>query len=615
MTKRLLGALLLTGLLAGCQMPGRSLSGSDRADNPEASQAATASDDGRISQTIPSLSAGSDLENGVADENALPVGEDSEVCPVSQDPETMEDMALLSDSNVQPPEDEGETAVEKVPLYDLPVVENEKVRYFIDYYAHRGSHGFRRWLERSGRYLPMMQAIFAEEGLPQDLAYLAMIESGFNEKACSRANAVGPWQFIASTARIYGLQSDWWRDERRDPVKATRAAARHLRDLHARFEGDWNLAIAAYNAGGGKVSQAVRRSGTRDFWAISRKKYLRAETRNYLPKLYAVLHIAKEPGKYGFENLDYQPPLSYDKVVLPSSTDLDIVASLCKVSYEEIQKLNPELKRWCSPPRVKGYKLRIPEGKREAFLRSYAEIPADRRANYCHYRIRSGDTLGALALRYGIRTRDIMTMNRIRNPRNLQVGADLVLPLRPDYTRRPVAMLTEDVTPSRPRTYKVRSGDSLWRIAHRFGVTTGQLAAWNGLRAGAVLKPGKVLKIAGGSARAEPPAGEYKVRSGDNLWTIARRLGVTTAQLCAWNGLRRNDILKPGMTLKISGVPAPRNSRKIIYQVRSGDSLWSISRRFDLSVSQIRDWNHLDKGHVLQPGQKLTLLVSDDGQG
>jgi membrane-bound lytic murein transglycosylase D len=331
--------------------------------------------------------------------------------------------------------------------------------------------------------------------------------------------------------------------------------------------------------------------------------------------LYAVLHIAKNPAKYGFENISYQTPLAFDEVPLPGSTDLDIVARLCNVSYREIQQLNPELKRWCTPPNVKDYPIRIPAGQREAFLTAYADIPANRRANYRHYRIRSGDTLGALAMRYGIKTRDIMSLNRIKNPRTLRVGRDLILPLRPDYTSAPIAALGDDYTHSRTRTYKVRKGDSLWHIARRFGVSTGQLAAWNGMRSDDVLRPGKVLKVAGDSSAPTRTAKVYRVRTGDSLWTIARKLGVTVNQLCAWNGLQRNTVLKPGMNLKHAGTPVASRPRKIIYHVRSGDSLWSISRRFDLAVVQIRNWNNLSRNHVLKPGQKLTLLVSDGHRG
>ncbi|ABA89283.1 lytic transglycosylase, SLT, LysM, LysM, LysM and LysM domain-containing [Syntrophotalea carbinolica DSM 2380] len=617
MLKRYGLVILVAGLLAGCQTSMQSVAVGGGDEPADSVRMEAVADSGMEQPPTRGLGAADDVkDNDVpAVESGLETEDALNVCEVPVDPETLEDMELLSDVDKKPPEDEGDTAVERDPVYDLPVVENDKVRYFIDYYTKRGSRGFRRWLERSGRYLPMMQAVFAEEGLPLDLAYLAMIESGFNVKACSRANAVGPWQFIASTGKMYDLHNEWWRDERRDPVKATRAAARHLRDLHARFNGDWPLAIAAYNAGPGKVSQAIRRTGSRDFWKISRGKHLRAETRNYLPKLFAVLHIAKSPAKYGFENLRYQAPLVYDEVALPSSTDLDIVARLCDVKYEDIQNLNPELKRWCTPPGIKNYRLRIPAGKREAFMKAYAKIPANRRANYRHYRVRSGDTLGALAVRYGIRSRDIMLLNRIKNPRALRIGSDLILPLRRDYSKAPVAALGDDYVRSKTRSYKVRNGDSLWRIARRFNVSTAQLAAWNGMAVNGVLRPGKVLKVAGGASRKLVLTGTYRVRSGDNLWTIARKRNVTVSQLCAWNGLSKNSLLKPGMVLKLAAAGGSVKSRKIIYKVRSGDSLWSISRRFDLAIGKICSLNNLGRKHVLQPGQKLTLLVGDDHRG
>lgn len=608
---------LLVGLMAGCQMPVRPAAGpADSGKNSSARAGSAVKNSGQV-KSLAKLTVADGLD-GVDDEEEQSAGEVEDVadgCVVPVDPETLEDMELLSDVDKLPPEDEGITAVEADQVYDISVVKNEKVRYFIDYYANRGSRGFRRWLERSGRYLPMMQAIFTEEGLPRDLAYLAMIESGFNEKACSRANAVGPWQFMAGTGKMYGLQNEWWRDERRDPVKSTIAAARHLRDLYERFEGDWNLAIAAYNAGAGKVGQAIRNSGSRDFWQLSREGHLHTETRNYLPKLFAVLHIAKNPAKYGFENIQYQEPLAYDEVTLPSSTDLDIVARLCGVENDAIQKLNPELKRWCTPPGIKDYKLRIPAGTRDVFLTAYAGIPANQRANYSHYRIRSGDTLGALAARFGVKTRDIMTLNRIKSPRSLRIGKDIVLPLSPDYTQDALASLGDDYSSAPVRSHKVRQGDTLWKIARRYDMTPAQLAARNGMSVDSVLRPGKVLKVAGSAAPSVKSSGTYKVRSGDNLWTIAKRFGVSTDRLCAWNDMGKNSVLKPGMVLKLSGVATGKKPRKIVYQVRSGDSLWSIGRRFSLPVGKIRNWNNLASNQVLRPGQKLTLHVGSDYRG
>jgi len=488
----------------------------------------------------------------------VPIAEEGDIAPL--DAETLEDLALLTEPDRAAPEDEGETVVEEAVAFDLPMVENAKVRYFVDYYSGPGRHGFRRWLERSGRYLPMMREIFAEQGLPLDLTYLAMIESGFNPRACSRANAVGSWQFMAGTGLNYGLRNDWWRDERRDPLKSTRAAARHLKDLHQRFDGDWYLAIAAYNAGSGKVSRAIQKYHSRDFWQLCRGNYLRKETKNYLPKLLAVLLIAKDPETYGFTDLQYQPALAFNVTKLPSSTDLDIVARLCGVSYEEIVALNPELKRWCTPPGLSNYPIRLPVGQTTSFSEKYAQIPAERRANYRRHRVKSGDTLIGMAKRYGIRSKDIVVLNNIRNPRALRVGRDLILPLRPG-----VALSADVLEEGYERTRQTR----------------------------------------------------YKIRKGDSLWSIARRFNVSTSQLCAWNGIGKKTIIKPGKVLRVVGSAtiASGGRHKLVYQVRPGDTLWDISRRYDLKTRDIMRWNQLGSKHVLQPGDRLTLLVKPGRQG
>ncbi len=308
-----------------------------------------------------------DLSLPSLDENGIDRNGSTEVV-VLLDAETLADNQLLQNSDQIPLKDLGQSLDHKEPVYDFPIVENDKVRYFIDYYTGRAHKTFKIWLERSGRYLPMMRKIFAEAGLPQDLAYLAMVESGFNDKAYSWAHAAGPWQFIESTGRRYGLKNDWWHDERRDPEKSTRAAAHFLSDLYKSFDGDWYLAVPSYNAGPGKLRQAVKRYKTRDFWELTRGKYLKAETKNYLPKLLAVIMIAKQPEKYGFTDLEYQEPIAYEVASLPSSTDLEVVARLSGTDYKLIKKLNPELKRWCTPPAAKDYQVRLPNGTQTAFL-------------------------------------------------------------------------------------------------------------------------------------------------------------------------------------------------------------------------------------------------------
>lgn len=490
------------------------------------------------------------------------------------DAETLADNQLLQGDDQLPPEDPGQIVALQEPVYDFPVVENDKVRYFVDYFSNRARDTFRLWLERSGRYLPMMREIFAEEGLPQDLAYLAMVESGFNDKAYSWAHAVGPWQFIESTGHRYGLKNDWWHDERRDPEKATRAAARFLADLYADFDGDWYLAVASYNAGPGKLRQAVKRYKTRDFWDLCRGKYLKDETKNYLPKLLAVLMIAKQPEKYGFSDLDYHEAIEYDTVALPSSTDIEVIARLSAVDYQLIKKLNPELKRWSTPPDAKDYLVRLPAGSKDSFWEAYAQLPKRQRANYARHKVRSGDTLLALSKRYGVRVQDIERLNNIRNARALQIGADLIVPLNPDSNgTNAFAELKDDYKRSQKASYKVRSGDSLWKISQKFNVTEKQLRVWNRLGWSNVIRPGQVLIVSSTAA------------------------SVKTASVKDASAMNHGP------------------STKVVYKVRPGDTLWAIGREFAVETRQIRSWNNLADNHVLQPGEHLTLHVNNGSRG
>lgn len=456
-----------------------------------------------------------------------------------------------------------------LPYYgDFPLAEHERVSRLIDYYTGRGRKTFSHWLARAGRYIPKIQMVFASEGLPLDLAYLAMIESGFNTKAYSWANAAGPWQFIESTGRLYGLKNNWWQDDRCDIEKSTHAAARHLNYLYDRFDGNWYLAVSAYNAGGGKVRRAIRERDSRDFWALTEGKVLREETRNYLPKLLAALTIVKDQKGYGFTDLDFAEPLEYDRVSVPTTTDLEIVARFCGVDYDEIKALNPELKRWSTPPGEKDYELRVPLGTAEQFNLLYAELPPDQRARYHRHQIKTGDTLGALAKKYHIQLDDIIALNRIKNPRALKVGSDLILPLKEGYTRLPVDELADSYVRSRRRTYKVRQGDSLWSIAKRFNVTQKQLRVWNRLGWSNLIRPGQTLAVS-----------------------------------------------QPGKAVVAKASRRSGPARKVIYKVQRGDTLWGIGRQFDVETDQIRSWNDLSGSHILHPGQTLTLMVPASGQG
>lgn len=286
---------------------------------------------------------------------------------------------------------------------------------------------FELYLMRSGRFLGMMKEIFRRKGLPEDLVYVSLIESGFNPRAYSPKKAAGPWQFIESTGRLYGLKVNYWVDERRDPIKSTRAAAEHLSDLYERFQ-SWDLAIAAYNGGAGRIRKALRRTKGEDFWDLHSSRHLRRETRNFVPKFLAAKLIAQDPVKYGFTDLDYYDRFVFDKVVLGSPTDLKVVARCSDTTLQDIKELNPELRRWSTPHDVSKYSVRIPEGASEIFQACFKDVSPKERLSARIYWVKKGDTLSEIASRAGIRVSTILRLNSIRKKSLLRIGQRLYLP-------------------------------------------------------------------------------------------------------------------------------------------------------------------------------------------
>jgi len=385
--------------------------------------------------------------------------------------------------------------------FDIPIVINGKVEHFIMYYQTRGRKVFNRWLVRSRRYIPLMRELLRENGLPEDLVYLALIESGFNPRAYSRRRAMGLWQFRYETGRRYGLRVDWWIDERRDPVKSTIAAARYLQHLYDRFE-CWYLAAAGYNAGEGKISRAIRRYKTEDFWELTKYRYLKRETKNFIPKIIAAALIAKDPEAYGFLDIAYEEPIRFETVRVPDATDLRVIAKAAESTYEELKGLNPELRRWCTPPNYPNYELKLPHGKREVFLQNFAEIPPSRRITFRRHVVRSGETLSHIALRYRTDVGAIMRMNRIGNKHRIRAGQSLIIPVRGSGGLRKREM-TRGVNRQRSLPdhgegafiYTVRKGDTLWEISRSMGVDLESLCRWNGIRNARRIYPGDKLEI------------------------------------------------------------------------------------------------------------------------
>ncbi|HTO95770.1 MAG TPA: LysM peptidoglycan-binding domain-containing protein [Myxococcales bacterium] len=421
------------------------------------------------------------------------------------------DPAPQGSASVKLPELAGISEVELRAKYDIPVELNDAVVAYIRFFQTDAREHFSKWLSRSTRYVPLMRQVLEKEGLPLDLVYLSMIESGFSAYAFSFAKAAGPWQFVVGTSRRYGLVTDFWVDERRDPYKATVAAARYLKVLKQRFHGDWYLAWAGYNAGEGRITRAIRKDRTTDFWRMMGKgRTLRAETRHYVPKLIAAALIAKHPERFGF-HVDYEQPREAEEVRVPDATDLHVLAKTAGITFEELRDLNPELRRFCTPPG--GYTLKLPRGTKEAFLAEYQKLDARDRLSFTEHRVEKGEPLNRIARAYGVSEAAILRTNGIKSYRQIKPGRILVIAMAgssrmlagsqlEDRHGRPRAqgraVMTEVAPGAKAGTlYTVQPGDTLWSIAARFATTVDKLRKLNGLtgRRARELQVGQTLAI------------------------------------------------------------------------------------------------------------------------
>jgi membrane-bound lytic murein transglycosylase D len=454
--------------------------------------------------------------------------------------------------------------LERKKEFDIPIVINDKVERFLNFFQTTGRKSFSNWLARAGRYVPYMREVLKENGLPEDLVYLAMIESGFNPYAYSRAKALGPWQFIYPTGKRYGLKSNWWVDERRDPEKSTIAAAKYLRDLYDMFE-CWYLAAAGYNAGENKIANGIKRYRTEDFWELTKHRYLKQETKHYVPQMIAAAFLSKDPEKYGFVDIEYQEPLRYDKVMVPPGMDLRLIAKACEITVDELKELNPELRRWCTPPDPPEYEIKIPFGKTELFLKNFESLRPKGKTSFKTHIVKKGDTLQQIARLYRVELEPVLEINRLGKRSRLSVGMNLLIPLpnekESQFASHSSKSSNEKTKSSGPEeiTYIIKKGDTLWSIANEMGVNIGALSAWNKLHPETKLMPGDKIKI------------KVMEESASSM--------------------------------------ASRNRREIVYVVKTGDSLWSIANKHNVTVSEIKQWNNLDGNDRIYPADRLKLKV------
>lgn len=390
-------------------------------------------------------------------------------------------------------------AAVKEEANDFPVELNDAVLACIDLYQGRLRDWFAAALARGGRYMPHIRKVFAEEGIPQDLAYVALVESAFKTNALSRAKAKGVWQFISATGKRYGLDQDWWVDERSDPEKATHAAAKYLKELHGML-GDWNLALAGYNAGEYKVIRGISRYGTNDYWKLRKTRAFRTETKNYVPMIHAAIVVAKAPEQYGFV-VAPEAPVPYETAAVAGPVDLRIVAECIATSIDDVRALNPELRRMATPA-ADAYPLRVPEGKAGTLGLCLEKVPVDRRVQFRTHQVAKGQTFSTIARKYGLRSQDLADANGLSLKRALSIGQELIIPIEPKTAVARTgtgavvtASLPTSSGASRTRvSYRIRPGDTLGTIAERYGTTVRELQSWNGLRSTRITA-GRLLTI------------------------------------------------------------------------------------------------------------------------
>lgn len=437
----------------------------------------------------------------------------------------------LGDLSVSPETTAKEKEADQMSRTTFPLVYNEFVQVWINYFTGRGRSTFEKWLMRSTRYIPMMKQVLKEEGVPEDLIFLSMIESGFNPKAYSRAKAVGPWQFMEATGKRYGLSVDYWLDERRDIVKSTHAAAQYLKELHTIF-GSWYLAAAGYNAGEGRVLSAIRREKSRNFWELAHgKENFRAETKNYVPKIIAAAILAKNPEKYGFTNVAYEKPLAWDSVKVPGGVDLRAVEQVTGADLETLQILNAELRTGITPPDLKeGYEVRVPPEKKEILISKLKELERIQVASFINHKVGRGENLGYIAKRYKTSVSVLLKLNNIRNPKSLRVGQTLKVPL-PRKGKSSAVVLPDRETKNRKLVK--RAAESKKSYSSRRGIAS--------TRKSSIASKGKTKS---------PALVSHKVRKGDTLSSIADRYGVTMGSIIRKNRMT-DRVVRVGQSLRI----------------------------------------------------------------
>ncbi|MGB8011038.1 MAG: LysM peptidoglycan-binding domain-containing protein, partial [Terriglobales bacterium] len=465
---------------------------------------------------------------------------------------------------------------------DLPLMMTDQVAGYINYFSTRGRGTIERAWARSGRYEDMIRRTLKEEGVPQDLIYLAQAESGFHSLAVSRAGARGMWQFMGSRAQGYGLGRSWWVDDRQDPEKSTRAAAHHLKDLYNQF-GDWYLAMAAYNSGPGTVQNAVKRTGYADFWELYSRNVLPKETRNYVPIILAVTIMAKNPEQYGLDSVVKEKPVRYDTVKIDYPIDLRLAAECVDATAEDLADLNPSLLR-LTTPKDQPFELHLPVGTADKFQNVVASIPADKRVWWRYHKVLRGESLAAIARTYHTTPKAIAEANDL-NDDELAPDARLIIPIAPGKQ-------SDTTTYAHAITrYQVRKGDTVESVAENFGVPAKMVRSWNHLK-GDSLAGRKSLYV-----HLPVTAGRGETQVAARRSSKSKRpAGAQTASASTAG----HSSVKPSVR------PSVKPSVKH-HTVKQGETLYSIANSYNTTVSALKKDNR--NIAALRPG--MILIVRD----
>ena len=521
----------------------------------------------------------------------------------AQEPQQKTEPAPIDETNGLAPTADASTKAKaeaevKNTHSDLPLMMTDQVAGYIAYFQGHGRGVFERALARSGRYHDMIVSTLKQEGVPQDLIYLAQAESGFHPLAVSRAGARGIWQFMASRARGYGLSHNMWVDDRQDPVKSTRAAARHLKELYGQF-GDWYLAMAAYNSGPGTVQAAVKRTGYADFWELYNRGVLPKETRNYVPIILAVTIMAKNPSQYGLDNVVMDKPDDYDTVTIDYPVDLRLVAECVDSSLDELQDLNPSLLR-LSTPRQGQFQLHLPVGTKDQYETAIAAVPPDMRLWWRYHTVHAGETVASLSREYRVPSRSILEANKLETGTELAADARLMIPLPAGRHTADTATYSRRIT-----RYKVRPGDTVQTVADNFGVSPQMLRRWNAIH-GDSLRGRRVLLL---HLPITPNAHELEVAHAKSSHASGSKNETAAAKPPANKSAEVERIEEAKADRRVEKARSEKEKVAVVHhRVKSGETLYSIANLYKTTVAALKRENR--NIAVLRPGMILTVQLA-----